>query len=98
MKTALTVIFIIASILLIILVLMQEGKEAGLGSLTGAADSGTYWSKNKGRSKEGTLIKVTTFFTIVFFVTNRLTVNSCFFYTSTAFAYRTKMVCRREFP
>ena len=28
-KTALTVIFIIASILLIILVLMQEGKEAG---------------------------------------------------------------------
>ena len=62
MKTALTVIFIIASILLIILVLMQEGKEAGLGSLTGAADSGTYWSKNKGRSKEGTLIKVTTFF------------------------------------
>ena len=41
MKTALTVIFIIASILLIILVLMQEGKEAGLGSLTGAADSGT---------------------------------------------------------
>ena len=36
---------------------MQEGKEAGLGSLTGAADSGTYWSKNKGRSKEGTLIK-----------------------------------------
>ncbi len=68
MKTALTVIFIIASILLIILVLMQEGKEAGLGSLTGAADSGTYWSKNKGRSKEGTLIKVTTFFTIVFFV------------------------------
>ena len=39
-KTALTVIFIIASILLIILVLMQEGKEAGLGSLTGAADSG----------------------------------------------------------
>ena len=67
MKTALTVIFIIASILLIILVLMQEGKEAGLGSLTGAADSGTYWSKNKGRSKEGTLIKVTTFFTIVFF-------------------------------
>ena len=38
MKTALTVIFIIASILLIILVLMQEGKEAGLGSLTGAAE------------------------------------------------------------
>lgn len=68
MKTALTVVFIIASIALIILVLMQEGKEAGLGSLTGSADSGTYWSKNKGRSKEGNLIKATTVFTVIFFV------------------------------
>ena len=59
MKTALTVIFILASILLIILVLMQEGKEAGLGSLTGAADSGTYWSKNKGNSVEGALERYT---------------------------------------
>lgn len=68
MKTALTVVFIIAAILVIILVLMQEGKEAGLGSLTGSADSGTYWGKNKGRSKEATLIKLTTLFTVVFFV------------------------------
>ena len=68
MKTALTVIFIIASILLIILVLMQEGKEAGLGSLTGAADSGTYWSKNKGRSKEGGLVRATTIMAVLFFV------------------------------
>ncbi|MDD4369474.1 MAG: preprotein translocase subunit SecG [Anaerostipes sp.] len=69
MRTALTVIFIIACIGLIILVLMQEGKEAGLGSLTGQTTSGTYWSKNKGRSKEGTIIKMTTFFTVVFFIT-----------------------------
>lgn len=48
---------------------MQEGKEAGLGSLTGATESGTYWSKNKGRSKEGTLIRITTVLTIIFFVT-----------------------------
>lgn len=68
MKTALTVIFIIASIILIILILMQEGKEAGLGSLTGTADMGTYWSKNKGRSRQGALIRATTVFTIIFFV------------------------------
>lgn len=47
---------------------MQEGKEAGLGSLTGAADTGTYWGKNKGRSREGNLIKATTVFTVIFFV------------------------------
>ena len=33
MKTALTILFLISCVVLIILVLMQEGKEAGLGSL-----------------------------------------------------------------
>ena len=41
-----------------ILVLMQEGKTAGLGAVSGAAES--YWGKNKGRSMEGKLVKITT--------------------------------------
>ena len=40
-----------------VIVLMQEGKNNGLGALTGSAD--TYWSKNKGRSMEGMLVKIT---------------------------------------
>ncbi len=40
-----------------VIVLMQEGKNNGLGTLTGSAD--TYWSKNKGRSMEGMLVKIT---------------------------------------
>jgi preprotein translocase subunit SecG len=36
---------------------MQEGKQAGLGAIAGAAD--TYWGKNKGRSMEGMLVKIT---------------------------------------
>ena len=52
MKTALTVIFIIASILLIILVLMQEGKEAGFSFFISAAEKGTNPRKNKNRSQE----------------------------------------------
>ena len=39
---------------------MQEGKQEGLGSLAGGASTDTYWSKNKGRSKEGALKKFTT--------------------------------------
>ena len=35
----------------------RQGKNNGLGALTGSAD--TYWSKNKGRSMEGMLVKVT---------------------------------------
>ncbi len=58
LKTILDIIFVIVCIALTIIVLMQEGKSAGLtGSISGMAD--TYWGKNKGRSMEGTLEKIT---------------------------------------
>ena len=57
LKIVLTVVYIIVSLALVILVLMQEGKSAGLGSISGAAE--TYWGKNKGRSMEGMLDKAT---------------------------------------
>ena len=57
LRTILTVIFIIDCIALVALVLMQEGKTAGLGAISGAAES--YWGKNKGRSMEETLVKLT---------------------------------------
>ena len=52
-RTIIQIVFIILSIIMTVIVLMQEG----LGALTGSAD--TYWSKNKGRSMEGMLVKVT---------------------------------------
>lgn len=58
LKTVLDIIFVIICIALTIIVLMQEGKSAGLtGSISGMAD--TYWGKNKGRSMEGALEKMT---------------------------------------
>ncbi len=57
LQTILTVVFIIISIALTVIILMQEGKSAGLGAVAGAAD--TYWGKNKGRSMEGLLVKGT---------------------------------------
>ena len=52
------VIYIIVCVVLTAIVLMQEGKNAGLsGSISGAAE--TYWGKNKGRSREGTLVMIT---------------------------------------
>ena len=45
---------------------MQEGKNNGLGALTGSAD--TYWSKNKGRSMEGALEHFTRYGAIVFMI------------------------------
>ncbi len=58
LRIILTIIFIIVCIALVVLVLMQEGKTAGLGAVSGAAE--TYWGKNKGRSMESKLVKRTT--------------------------------------
>ena len=57
LRITLTIIFIIICLALTVLVLMQEGKDEGLGAISGAAE--TYWGKNKGRSMEGMLVKVT---------------------------------------
>ena len=64
LKTVLTVVFIIISIAFTVIILLQEGKSAGLGAISGAAD--TYWGKNKGRSMEGMLVKVTRVLVILF--------------------------------
>ncbi len=66
LRIALTVIFIIVSVALSAIVLMQEGKSAGLGAISGAAE--TYWGKNKGRSMEGALVKITRWLTVAFIV------------------------------
>lgn len=64
LKTVLSVIFVIICVVLAAIVLLQEGKSAGLGSISGMAD--TYWGKNKGRSMEGNLEKFTKFVAIAF--------------------------------
>lgn len=64
MRIALTILFILICIALVVLVLMQEGKSAGLGAISGAAE--TYWGKNKGRSMEGQLVKITKILAVAF--------------------------------
>ncbi len=66
LRTVLTIIFILVCIALAAVVLLQEGKSAGLGAISGAAD--TYWGKNKGRSMEGALVKITRYLGIAFIV------------------------------
>lgn len=67
LRIILTIIFVLVSLALIVIVLLQEGKSAGLsGSISGAAE--TYWGKNKARSMEGKLEKYTKFIAIAFIV------------------------------
>ena len=49
-----------------VIVLMQEGKSAGLGSISGAAE--TYWGRTKGRSMAGRLVKFTKILAVLFMV------------------------------
>jgi preprotein translocase subunit SecG len=67
LKMVLTILFIIVSVVISVIILAQQGKDEGLGSLSGQT-SDTYWSRNKGRSKEGILIKVTSALIVVYFV------------------------------
>ncbi len=66
LRLVLQIIFLIVCIALTVIVLMQEGKSAGLGSIAGISD--TYWGKNKGRSMEGALVKSTKFLAVAFIV------------------------------
>lgn len=66
LRMILTIVFVLVCVVSVILVLLQEGKSAGLGAIAGAAES--YWGKNKGRSMEGNLVKGTIALAVAFFV------------------------------
>ena len=66
MRILLTIIFALVCIALTVIVLAQQGKDAGLGAIGGMGD--TYWGKNKSRSMEGKLIKFTKLLAILFIV------------------------------
>ena len=58
----------IVSICLIIVILMQSGRTAGLGAVGGGANSDSYWSKNKANSMEGALSKYTKILAAIFMI------------------------------
>ena len=66
LRIVIQILFILICIVLTVIVLMHEGKSAGLGAISGAAE--TYWGKNKGRSMEGKLVKFTKYLAIGFMV------------------------------
>lgn len=66
LKIILTILFAIDCVVLTVIVLLQEGKSAGLGALSGASEG--YWGQNKGRSKEGVLVLITRITAVLFVV------------------------------
>ena len=66
LKTALIIALLIICVLLAIVVMMQEGKGGGLTAVSGNGES--YWNKNKGKSKEAVLSRITVVLGIAFMV------------------------------
>ena len=64
LRIILTVLFVIDCLGLTVVVLMQEGKQQGLGAIAGMAD--TYWGKTKGRPMEGGLVNATIIMGVLF--------------------------------
>lgn len=61
------VILLLLSVAIIVLVLLQEGKSAGLsGAIAGGAE--TFFGKNKSRTMESKLVLITKIIAISFFV------------------------------
>ena len=70
MKEVLTIVYLLICVAIVVIVMIQDTKSEGLGAALagGAASKGTYWSKNKGRSKEGMLNKLTIVLAVLFIV------------------------------
>ena len=60
------IVVLILSVLMIIVIILQEGHDAGLGTITGGADSFT--KRGKAKTADAMFAKVTKFCAILFFV------------------------------
>ena len=65
LQYVLAIVIILVSIAIIALVMLQESKQQGLGAIGGAADS--FFGKNKGKTMDAKLAKLTKLFGVVFF-------------------------------
>ncbi len=69
MQTALIIVHVIISVVLVATVLMQSGKQQGLsGAIAGGAE--TFFGKNKGRTIDGVLKKVTAVVALLFVISS----------------------------
>lgn len=68
MAIAVNILMVLASIVLIVSVLMQEGDSDGISALAGGSGSETFFGKNKSTSLQGKLSNITKISATVFVV------------------------------
>ncbi|MCM0648404.1 preprotein translocase subunit SecG [Clostridium swellfunianum] len=66
MRIALIVALVIISIVLIISVMLQPSKTNGLSGFVGGGSADTYYAKNKAKTKEVVMARITVLTAILF--------------------------------
>lgn len=66
MHTFILIMQVIVSVLLIIIVLVQPGKTNGLSGFISGGSTESFYSRNKSRTSEAMLSKLTVIFAIIF--------------------------------
>lgn len=67
LELILTIVHVLVCVVMVALILLQNGKSEGLGSaMSGAAE--TFFGKNKARSVEAKMQKITIILAVVFIV------------------------------
>ena len=59
-------VVLVLSIIMIILIILQEGHQAGLGAVTGGADS--FLSRGKARTADALFARITKYCAVLFFI------------------------------
>ena len=61
------IVLVLSAVVIVVTVMLQQSKQQGLsGAIAGGAD--TFFEKNKGRTREAFLAKITKIIAVVFFV------------------------------
>ena len=62
------ILLISASVLIILIVMLQESKQAGMGAISGESGSNNFYGREGGRTKDAFYAKLTKILAVVFFV------------------------------
>lgn len=61
-------IILIAAVIITVTVMMQEGKNNGMSALAGGSNESSYLGKNKSRSRQATMVRITKYTGITFVI------------------------------
>ena len=68
LKVLLTIVYVIVCVVLIVICLMQSSEDEGASSTIVGGSQSSFYEKNKGRTKEGKLKRLTIILGIVFVI------------------------------